>query len=60
MEELRALLDILHTDLQAMTGGEAELVEGNAVKVMLARRLQEMPDSQAEALLALLSAGVLK
>lgn len=55
VEELRALLDILETDLEAMTGREVSVVEGNPVKVELARRVQEMPDSQAQALLALLS-----
>lgn len=57
VEELKALLDILQTDLQAMTGGEAELVEGSAVKVELARRLRDLPDAQAQALLALLATG---
>ena len=56
VDELKALLDILQTDLQSMTGGEAELVEGSVSKVLLARKLQDMPEAQAQALLALLSA----
>ena len=56
MEELKALLDILQTDLQQMAGGEAELVEGNPVKVALARRVQDMSDAQAQAMLAMLAA----
>lgn len=57
VDELRALLEVLQTDFNAMSGGEAELVEGSAVKVELARRLHDMPEAQAQALLALLAAG---
>lgn len=57
VDELKAVLDILQTDLQAMTDGEIEVVDGSKVKVELARRLRDLPEAQAEALLALLAVG---
>lgn len=57
VEELKTLLEVLQTDLDSMTGGQAELVEGSAVKVELARRLRDLSDAQAQALLALLAAS---
>lgn len=57
VDELKALLSILQTDLESMTGSDVALVEGSKTKVELARRLRDIPDVQAEALLALLAAG---
>lgn len=55
VDELIALLDILKTDLETMTGREVEVVEGSPAKVELARRMNEMPENQVQALLALLA-----
>lgn len=52
VEELYALLDILQTDLKAMAGNEAELVE-EAVPAMTARAMRELDATQQQAILAM-------
>lgn len=52
VDELRALLDILQTDLKAMAG-EAELVE-EPVRAAAAREMQGLSDEQQQAVLVLI------
>jgi hypothetical protein len=52
VDELRALLDILQTDLKEMAG-EAELVE-KPVPAAAAREMQELTEEQQQAVLVLI------
>lgn len=51
VEELRALLDVLQTDLAAMAGDEAELVEA-PVPAAVAREMRDLTPAQQQAILA--------
>ena len=51
VEELYALLDVLKTDLSAMAGDEAELVE-DAVPAAVARAMRDLTPAQQQAILA--------
>jgi hypothetical protein len=54
VKHLRALCDILQTDLNALMGGdEIEIVEGET-RVIAAREMKELTDTQQEAVLALI------
>lgn len=53
VDELRALLEILQTDLDAVTNGEVEIVEG-AVRTTIAREVAQLTPVQQEAVLALI------
>lgn len=53
MEHLKALCSILQTDINAMTGGEIEVVE-DVVGISVAREMQELTPTQQEAVLALI------
>ncbi|XTQ92586.1 hypothetical protein ACQR5W_11745 [Xanthomonas sacchari] len=53
VKELKALLDILQTDLGAMAGDEAELVE-EAVPAKTARAMRELTPVQQQAVLSLI------
>lgn len=57
VDELNALLEILETDLKAITKDDIAVVDDSKAKVQLARLIRDIPDVQAEALLALLAAG---
>lgn len=52
VKELRALLDILQTDLETMEAGEAELVE-EPVPAATAREMRRLPPEQQQAVLAM-------
>lgn len=52
VEELKALLDILQTDLQAMSEGEAELVE-DPVPAATAKEMKGLTAEQQQAILAM-------
>lgn len=52
VEELYAVLDILQTDLKAMAGNEAELVE-DPVPAMTARAMRDLEPAQQQAILAM-------
>lgn len=51
VDELRALLDVLQTDLEAMAG-EAELIE-EALPAATAREMRELTPEQQQAILAM-------
>lgn len=51
VEELYALLDVLKTDLRAMSGDEAELVE-DPVPAAVAREMRDLTPAQQQAILA--------
>jgi hypothetical protein len=53
VEELKALLDVLQTDLQAMSEGEAELVE-DPVPAAIAKEAQGLSMEQQQAILAMM------
>ncbi len=52
VDELRALLDVLQTDLESLAGGEAELVE-DAIPAATARAMRELSPAQQQAILAM-------
>lgn len=52
MEELKALLDVLQTDLDSMTKGEVELVE-EKVPAATAREMRGLSDEQQQLVLAM-------
>jgi hypothetical protein len=52
VEELKALLDILQTDLQTMSEGEAELVE-DPVPAATAKEMKGLTAEQQQAILAM-------
>lgn len=52
VDELRALLDVLQTDLETMGAGEAELVE-DAVPAATAREMRNLTAEQQQAILAM-------
>jgi hypothetical protein len=52
VEELKALLDVLQTDLQAMSEGEAELVE-DPVPAATAKEMKGLTAEQQQAILAM-------
>lgn len=52
VDELRALLEILQTDLDAMEAGEAELVE-EPVPAATAREMRRLTPEQQQAVLAM-------
>lgn len=52
VDELRALLDVLQTDLETMGAGEAELVE-EAVPAATAREMRGLSPEQQQAILAM-------
>lgn len=52
VNELRALLDVLQTDLDAMTEGEVELVE-EALPAAIARETRKLTPQQQQAVLAM-------
>ena len=52
MDHLKALCDVLQTDLNTMAGDEAHVVEGK-VPVSVARELANLSPAQQEAVLAL-------
>lgn len=53
VDELRALLEVLQTDLETISDGEVELVEG-AVKTTIAREVAHLSPAQQQAVLALI------
>ena len=53
MKHMKALCDILQTDLNALTGDEAEVVEGK-VEVQIVRELSELDPTQRETILAVI------
>lgn len=53
VDELRALLDILQTDLETMAGGEAELVS-DPLAAAVAREMRELNPAQQQAVLAMI------
>lgn len=53
VDELRALLDILQTELATISAGEIEIVEG-AVRTVIAREVAQLSPAQQEAVLALI------
>lgn len=53
VNELKALLDVLQTDLDSMTAGEAVLVQ-NPVRVAIQEELEKLSDAEQQAYLALL------
>lgn len=55
VDELRALLDVLQTDLETMAGGEAELIE-KPVPAAVAREMGLLSDIQQQAILAMVRA----
>ena len=52
VDELEALLDVLRTDLKAMAGNGAELIE-QPVPAMTAREMETLPAAQQQAILAM-------
>lgn len=52
MEELKALLDILQTDLDSVTEGEVEIVE-DKVPAATAREMKNLTDEQQQLVLAM-------
>lgn len=52
MDELRALLEILQTDLDAITEGEVELVE-EKIPAATARAMRDLSEAQQQAVLAM-------
>lgn len=52
VDELRALLDVLQTDLETMGSGEAELVE-EPVPAATAREMRRLTPEQQQAILAM-------
>lgn len=52
VDELRALLDVLQTDLETMGAGEAELVE-EPVPAATAREMRNLTAEQQQAILAM-------
>jgi hypothetical protein len=52
MEELKALLDVLQTDLDTITQGEVELVE-ERVPAITAREMRDLSEEQQQAVLAI-------
>lgn len=52
VDELRALLDVLQTDLESMGSGEAELVE-EPVPAATAREMRRLSPEQQQAILAM-------
>ncbi len=55
MKELKALLDVLQTDLDSITEGEVELVE-EKVQAATARAMRGLTDEQQQAILAMAKA----
>lgn len=55
MDELKALLDVLQTDLDAMTNGEVELVE-EKVPAATAREMRGLSEEQQQVVLAMVRA----
>ncbi|WP_426287493.1 hypothetical protein [Luteibacter sp. E-22] len=55
MDELRALLDILQTDLDSITKGQVELIE-EKLPAATAREMQGLPEEQQQAILAMVRA----
>lgn len=53
LEHLRALCTVLETDLNALTEGEIEVVEG-PVQAKIAREVADLEPAQQEAVLALI------
>lgn len=53
MEHLRALCDVLQTDLNTLTGDEAEVAEG-PVPASIVRELAKLSPSQQETVLAVI------
>ncbi len=51
MEHLKALCDVLQTDMNTMTGDEIEIAEG-PVDSMVVREMRDLTQAQREALLA--------
>jgi transcriptional regulator with XRE-family HTH domain len=52
MEELKALLDVLQTDLDTITQGEVELIE-ERVPAITAREMRDLSEEQQQAVLAI-------
>lgn len=52
MDELKALLDVLQTDLDSITEGEVELVE-EKIPAATARAMRGLSESQQQAVLAM-------
>ncbi|WP_313160548.1 hypothetical protein [Stenotrophomonas sp.] len=55
VKELKALLDILQTDLNSMAGDEAELVE-QPVQAQVVKELRALSEAQQQAVLAMIKA----
>lgn len=53
VKELRALLDILQTDLEAMAGDEATLIE-EPVPASIGREAKSLTEAQQQAILAMI------
>lgn len=53
VKELRALLDILQTDLEAMAGDEASLIE-EALPASIGREARNLSEAQQQAVLAMI------
>jgi transcriptional regulator with XRE-family HTH domain len=53
VEELKALLDVLGTDLESITDDEVQVVEG-AERIAIAREAAELTPMQQQAVLALI------
>lgn len=53
VDELRALLDVLQTDLNTITAGDVAMIEG-PVRVAIARATADLSPQQQEILLALI------
>lgn len=53
VEELKALLDILETDLESITDDDVQVVEG-AERIAIAREASELTPAQQQAVLALI------
>lgn len=53
MEHLRALCEVLQTDMNGLTGDDAEVTDG-PVETMVVRDLRQLSEGQQEAVLALI------
>lgn len=53
VDELEALLDILKTDLKTMAGKDAILIE-QKVPALAAREMEQLPEAQQQAILAMI------
>lgn len=52
MDELKALLDVLQTDLESITEGQVELIE-EKLPAATAREMRELSEEQQQAVLAI-------